>query len=267
MGDFELTFLGTGTSTGIPMIGCGCAVCTSDDPRDRRDRSSVYIRTPECAWVVDTGQDFRHQCLREGITHLDAALFTHAHSDHIMGFDDLRRFTLPVDATLPVYANPHCMDMLQRIYEFAFNGENRYPSYLKPDPHVVDGPFLLGETRVTPLPVRHGKVQTNGYLFSRKGTGSLAYIPDCKVAEPATVDALRNVGTLIIDALRYSPHPTHMNVDEAIAFARRIGAGQTYLTHFQCEISHARLEQELPPRIHPAYDGLKLRIPPVVPES
>ena len=260
MSDFELTFLGTGTSTGIPMIGCGCAVCTSDDPRDKRDRCSVYIRTPGCAWVVDTGQDFRHQCLREGITELDAALFTHAHSDHIMGFDDLRRFTLPVDATLPVYANPHCMGMLKRIYEFAFNGENRYPSYLKPEPHVVDAPFMLGKVEVTPLPVKHGKVQTNGYLFSQEGRKLLAYIPDCKEPFPETVAVAENVGTLVIDCLRYSLHPTHMNVEEATAFARQIGAGQTYLTHFQCEISHAKLEQELPPSIQPAYDGLKLAL-------
>ncbi|MCB1099471.1 MAG: MBL fold metallo-hydrolase [Verrucomicrobiae bacterium] len=260
MSDFELTFLGTGTSTGIPMIGCKCTVCTSDDPRDKRDRSSVYIKTPECAWVVDTGQDFRHQCLREDITELDAALFTHAHSDHIMGFDDLRRFTLPVDASLPVYANEHCMGMLKRIYEFAFNGENRYPSYLKPDPHVVHGPFTLGETEVTPLPVQHGKVQTNGYLFRRAGRNVLAYIPDCKEAHPETFPLVQDVETLVIDSLRYSLHPTHMNVDEAVAFAHKIGARKTYLTHFQCEVSHARLEQELPPGFQPAYDGLRLKL-------
>ena len=260
MSDMELTFLGTEPSTGIPMIGCGCAVCASTDPRDKRDRCSVYIKTPECVWVVDTGQDFRRQCLREKITELDAALFTHAHSDHIMGFDDLRRFTLPVDASLPVYANQHCMGMLKRIYEFAFNGENRYPSYLKPEPHVVEGPFSLGKTEVFPLPVRHGKVQTNGYLFSRDGKKRLAYIPDCKEALPETLPLVENVQTLIIDALRYSLHPTHMNVEEATGFARKIGAERTYLTHFQCEISHAQLEQELPPGIHPAYDGLRLHL-------
>jgi phosphoribosyl 1,2-cyclic phosphate phosphodiesterase len=260
MSDFELTFLGTGTSTGIPMIGCGCAVCSSDDPRDQRDRSSVYMKTPECAWVVDTGQDFRHQCLRENIAALDAALFTHAHSDHIMGFDDLRRFTLAVDASLPVYANEHCMGMLKRIYEFAFNGENRYPSYLKPDPHVIDGPFTLGKTEVTPLPVQHGKVETNGYLFSRDGVKRLAYIPDCKVALPETLPLVQDVQILIIDSLRYSLHPTHMNVDEATAFACEIGAKQTYLTHFQCEVSHAKIEQELPPGIQPAYDGLRIEL-------
>ena len=259
MSGFELTFLGTGTSTGIPMIGCECAVCRSEDPRDCRDRSSVYVRAGQVSWVVDTGPDFRRQCLREGITELDAALFTHAHSDHIMGFDDLRRFTLGMEDSIPVHANAHCLGMLKRIFEFAFNGENRYPSYLKPDPHLVDGPFFLGETRVIPLPVQHGKVETNGYRFDYGGK-RLAYLPDCKRAPDETIAALQSVDVLIVDALRYSFHPTHMNVEEATALARAVGAKETYLTHFQCEISHASLEEELPPGIQPAYDGLKVSL-------
>jgi len=255
----EITFLGTGTSTGIPMIGCGCEVCRSEDPRDKRDRSSIHVRTPECSWVVDTGPDFRRQCLRENITRLDAALFTHAHSDHIMGFDDLRRFTMAVDDSIPVYANAHCLQQLKTIFYFAFNGENRYPSYLKPAPHLIEGPFSLGETVVTPLPVRHGKVETIGYLFTRAGK-NLAYIPDCKQPLPEAMAALNSPDVLIIDSLRYSPHPTHMNVEESVALSRRVKAKTTWLTHFQCEISHARLEEELPPGIRPAYDGLKLEL-------
>jgi phosphoribosyl 1,2-cyclic phosphate phosphodiesterase len=259
MSSLEITFLGTGTSTGIPMIGCGCEVCRSDDPRDKRDRCSIHVKSPECAWVVDTGPDFRQQCLRESITKLDAAVFTHAHSDHIMGFDDLRRFTLGIDDSIPIFANAHCLGMLKTIFHFAFDGENRYPSYLKPVPHLVDGPFSLGETLVTPLPVQHGKVDTIGYLFSRAGK-TLAYIPDCKTPLPETLAKLHSPDVLVIDSLRYSAHPTHMNVEEATAFSIQIGAKTTWLTHFQCDISHRRLEEELPPEIRPAYDGLKFTL-------
>ena len=258
MSELEITFLGTGTSVGIPMIGCGCAVCRSDDPRDKRHRCSIYVRTPESAWVVDTGPDFRTQCLREDIVRLDAALFTHAHTDHIMGFDDLRRFTLPADATIPVYANAGCLAVLERVFEFAFNGENRYPSYLKPDPHRLDGPFQLGGTVVTPLPVQHGKVETNGFLFSRAGRKLAAYISDCKTPLPEAIDAMQGVDTLIIDALRYTPHPTHMSFSEATALAAQVRASRAFFTHFNCDVSHARAEQELPDHIRPAYDGLKI---------
>lgn len=259
MSELEITFLGTGTSTGIPMIGCGCDVCRSEDSRDKRDRCAIYVESPDRSWVVDTGPDFRHQCLREDITELDAALFTHAHSDHILGFDDLRRFTLGIDDSIPVYANAHCLGMLKTIFHFAFDGQNRYPSYLKPVPHPIDGPFSLGDTVVTPLPVEHGKVETNGFLFARNHK-TLAYIPDCKVPLPETLEVLDSPDVLIIDSLRYSLHPTHMNVAEATAFSKRIGAKRTWLTHFQCEISHAKIEEELPPEIRPAYDGLKITL-------
>jgi phosphoribosyl 1,2-cyclic phosphate phosphodiesterase len=148
------------------MIGCDCAVCHSSNPRDKRLRSSVYIETPETAFIVDTGADFRTQVLRENIRRVDAVVFTHSHTDHIMGFDDLRRFSWQ-RGSMPVYASAKTMADLARVFLFAFKGTNPFPGYLKPEPHVVDGPFYLGETKITPLPVPHGRAEVNGYLFSR----------------------------------------------------------------------------------------------------
>jgi len=148
------------------MIGCDCAVCRSSDPRDKRLRSSVYIETPETAFIVDTGTDFRTQALRENIRRVDAVVFTHSHTDHIMGFDDLRRFSWQ-RGSMPVYASAKTMADLERVFMFAFKGINPFPGYLKPEPHLICGPFRLGETTITPLPVPHGKAEVNGYLFSR----------------------------------------------------------------------------------------------------
>ncbi len=256
--DFTLTFLGSGTSVGIPMIGCDCEVCGISDPRDNRSRSSVWIRTPELSWVVDTGPDFRHQCLRAGIRHLEAALFTHPHMDHVTGFDELRRFTIPAEVSMPVYALPSCLDVLARMFDYAFNGENRYRGYLKPDPRPIVGDFMLGETLVTPLPVQHGKVECIGYLFTRHGRKLCAYIPDVKIIHPESMLALVGVDTLIVDALRHTEHPTHMNFAEALAVHHLIKPRRTYFTHLQCEISHAREEPLLPDGVKIAYDGLEL---------
>lgn len=255
----QLTFLGTGTSVGIPVIGCDCAVCRSTDPKDKRLRSSVYIQTPECAWVVDTGPDFRAQCLRENIRHLDAAIFTHPHMDHLTGFDELRRFTVDVDQFMPIYGTPECLAVLERMFEYAFNGENRYRGYLKPFPKPIHGPFHLGETTVTPLPVQHGKVVTIGYLFTRGGRKLCAYIPDAKTISPEAMELIRGVDTLIVDALRHTPHPTHMNFEESLAAVRELRPRQTWFTHLQCEIMHAVEDPKLPPGVNLAFDGLQLR--------
>lgn len=262
----RITFMGTGTSTGVPMIGCDCAVCRSADERDKRLRCSLWMQTPELQWVVDTGPDFRTQCLRAGIQHLDAALITHPHTDHIMGFDDLRRFTFGEDQLLPVYGSPETLDALRRVYDFAFSGENRYTGYLKPDPREVRGPFLLGTTSITPLPVEHGRVRTTGFLFQHLDGPRVAYIPDCKIIPPETLILMQDVDVFIIDALRRREHPTHFNVAEALAAARAMRARQTWLTHLSHELSHAELEAELPPDARVAWDGLVLEFPaPVSP--
>ncbi|MCB1224508.1 MAG: MBL fold metallo-hydrolase [Verrucomicrobiales bacterium] len=258
MADFTLTFLGTGTSVGVPMIGCDCETCHSTDSRDRRCRSSIWLQTPEASWVVDTGPDFRYQCLRAGVRHLDAAVFTHGHMDHVTGFDELRRFTVPLEASMPIHATPATLAVLERMFEYAFNGENRYPGYLKPKAMPVTGPFHLGETRLTPLPVQHGKVETVGYLMERGGRKLCAYIPDCKTPSEETRQLVAGVDTLVIDALRRTPHTTHMNFDEALAFSEEVRAQRTWFTHLQCEILHARDDTTLPAGVRLAYDGLKL---------
>jgi phosphoribosyl 1,2-cyclic phosphate phosphodiesterase len=253
-----LTFLGTGTSTGVPMIGCDCAVCQSEDPRDRRLRCALRMSDGEAVWLVDAGPDLRQQCLRENIRRLDAVLITHAHADHIMGFDELRRFTFGEEETLPVHATHATMNDLRRVYEFAFNGLNRYAGYLKPDPRVVDGPFRIGGTEVTALPVLHGKVDTCGYLFRPEHGQTVAYIPDCKVIPAETMELLRGCGVLIVDCLRLTAHPTHFNVSEALAAAEACGAGRVWFTHLSHELGHAEFEAGLPEHIRVAYDGLTL---------
>jgi phosphoribosyl 1,2-cyclic phosphate phosphodiesterase len=253
-----VTFLGTGTSQGVPMIGCDCAVCRSEDPRDKRLRSSIYVETPECAWVVDTGTDFRTQALRENIRRLDAVVFTHSHTDHVMGFDDLRRFGA-IRGYMPIYASRETMTDLERVFEFAFKALNPFPGYLKPEPHIIDGPFELGATTLTPLRVPHGNSWVNGYLFSREGRKVVAYLSDCS-GVPDDVGALIDeVEVLVIDALRPNPHPTHLSVAQALEVAARVRAKQTYFTHIAHELPHSA-EADLPPGARIAYDGLKLML-------
>jgi len=253
-----VTFLGTGTSQGVPMIGCDCNVCRSPDPRDQRLRSSIYIETPECSWVVDTGTDFRTQALRENIRKVDAVVFTHSHTDHIMGFDDLRRFS-HARGSMPVYASPETMRDLERVFRFAFNTSNLVPYYLKPEPHVIEGPFKLVGTLITPLPVPHGDSIVNGYLFSRADQKLVAYLSDCSAVPAAIVDLISGVKVLIIDALRDRPHPTHLSVGQALEVATQVQPRDTYFTHI-CHDLPQSAESRLPAGVHIAYDGLKLRL-------
>ncbi|MGA3169986.1 MAG: MBL fold metallo-hydrolase [Chthoniobacteraceae bacterium] len=252
-----ITFLGTATSQGVPMIGCHCGVCASTDPRDKRTRSSIYVSTPECAWVVDTGPDFRCQCLRESIDRLDAVVYTHAHTDHMMGFDDLRPFCAG-GRELPVYASAETMAALQRTFQFAFGPDRLLPGYVKPRPYLIDGPFELGGTQLTPLPLPHGRTIVNGYLFESGGRRLAAYLSDCKEVPASVVERIEGVEVLIIDALRYCEHPTHLTVSEAQEVASRVKPGATWFTHICHELGHAETEANLPPHTRLAYDGLKM---------
>lgn len=252
----RVTFLGTATSLGVPMIGCDCEVCHSSDPRDKRLRSSIYVETPECAWVVDTGTDFRTQALRENIRRLDAVVFTHSHTDHIMGFDDLRRYSHDL-GSIPVYASAETMRDLERVYEFAFDGKHRFPGYLVPVPHIIERAFRLGETTLTPLPVPHGRTTVNGYLFTREGRKLVAYLSDCSEVPEAIAQQIAGVEVLIIDALRHKPHPTHLSVAEAIEVAAKVRPGRTLFTHISHELAQAH-EADLPDGVGIAYDGLRI---------
>jgi phosphoribosyl 1,2-cyclic phosphate phosphodiesterase len=196
--------------------------------------------------------------LRENIRRLNAVVFTHSHTDHIMGFDDLRRYSHDL-GSIPVYASAETMRDLARVYEFAFNGLNRFPGYLVPDPHIVDGPFRLGETTITPLPVPHGKSTVNGYLFSREGKRLVAYLSDCSAVPDHIRREIAGVELLIIDALRRKPHPTHLSVAQAIEVSEKVGPVRTLFTHICHELPQAA-EAELPDGIGIAYDGLKLHL-------
>ena len=254
----EITFLGTGTSIGVPVIGCDCAVCLSDDPKNKRLRSSIHVTTPEVSLIVDTGPDFRQQCLREGIRHLDAVLFTHAHSDHIMGFDDLRRFTVWDEEELEIYATGECLERLHAAFSYVFDGENRYRGYLKIAPHHIHGPFQVGDFTITPLPVTHGKVETIGFLFSRGEARLFAYIPDAKVLSDEAKDLIRGIDLLILDGLQPEAHWTHLSIGEAVALAEELEIGRTWLTHFSCRVDYTTLGPTLPANVSLAWDGLRL---------
>jgi phosphoribosyl 1,2-cyclic phosphate phosphodiesterase len=260
MREVEITFLGTGTSHGIPVIGCQCTVCSSVDSRDKRLRSAIQLRTPEMVIQVDTPPDFRTQCLREAVTRIDAVIYTHSHTDHILGFDDLRRFCEMENKTMPIYGAERTLNDLRRVFQYAFEGEYRFFNYIRPEPFVVDGPFWLGQTEVIPFDLPHGRTTTTGLVFRRGGRKLLAYFTDCKEVTADAEEAARGVDTLVVDALRHASHTTHMSVEEAVEASHRIAPGRTYFTHMCHDLGHVETELLLPQNIRLAYDGLLLSI-------
>ena len=257
--DFELTFLGTGTSVGVPVIGCPCRVCHSTDPKNNRTRSSIHLRHGDISVLVDSGPDLRAQALREGLTKVDAVIYTHAHVDHVVGFDELRAFCWHRDAPLPLHATEECMDTLKMMFGWAFSTENVFRGYIKPDPQLITGPFSIGHIQITPLPVEHAKAETIGFLFETEDAPAVAYIPDVKRVPPSTIELLRRAEILIIDSLRSAPHPTHMSTDEALAIIAEAGVPRAWLTHLSHENDHHDLEAMLPQGVKVAWDGMKIR--------
>jgi phosphoribosyl 1,2-cyclic phosphate phosphodiesterase len=253
-----VTVLGSGTSQGVPMIGCACPVCRSTDPRDKRSRSSIYVEAPSARILVDTTPDMRQQALREGLDFLDAVVMTHPHADHIMGFDDLRRFCDLRGGALPLYGSASTLQQIERIFHYAFNPKKLVPGYVHVVPHVVEGPFQLGGLDLTPLAVPHGAVSTFGFLFAYHGRKLLAYISDCAEVPEAVRGLIADVEVLIIDGLREAPHPTHLTVSAAVEVAQAVRAGRAYLTHQTHERLHVERQRQLPAGIDVAYDGMKL---------
>ena len=252
----RLTVLGSGTSTGVPVLGCHCAVCSSSDPRNNRTRCSVLLEWSGRKVLIDTATDFRQQALREGIEQIDSVLFTHAHADHVHGIDDLRTFTLRTGNAIPAYADRGVLDRLKGLFSYIFS-ESDAPGY-RPRLQVneVVGPFdLFGQT-VVPIPLLHGPGESVGYRV-----GNLAYIVDCSALPESSWPLLQGLEVLVIDALRFREHESHFSISEAIDVAKKLRVPRTLLTHLTHDIDYPRHSTGLPDGVEFAYDGQILTLP------
>jgi phosphoribosyl 1,2-cyclic phosphate phosphodiesterase len=256
----KLTFLGTGTSFGIPQVGCTCGVCSSSDPRDKRTRSGAIVECEGSTILIDTPPELRMQLVQTGISNVDAVLYTHEHADHTNGIDDLRVFSVRARRALPVYGPRETLDRLQATFRYIFDSNQRaYEGTSKPqlELHPIEpgGITTVAGQPVLPLAFPHGHLRVFGYRF-----GELAYLTDVKTVGAGEMDHLRGLKVLVLNALWWRSHPTHMSIAEAIAMAQALGAERTYLTHLTHETGHAELAARLPAGIFPAYDGLVVEV-------
>lgn len=250
-----LEFLGTGTSTGIPVAGCACAVCRSPDPRDKRMRSSVLVRRGERALVIDTGPEFRMQCLRAGLMRLDAVLFTHNHADHVAGFDDVRAYSFFKDRTLPVWGSPATIHSIRTRFSYIWKAVQPGGGLPDVDLRPVKGDFETIGMRVTPVPLKHGILDILGYRI-----GDLAYMTDLSDLPEESLPLLANLKTMIISCVRYRFHRTHLNVARAKRLHQLVRPERTLLTHITHHFTHRDLIAEFPVDMSPAHDGMRVEI-------
>lgn len=250
-----ITVLGSGTSTGVPTLGCGCAVCHSSDPRDQRTRPSVWLRYGGRSVLIDTTPDLRSQALRAGMTALDAVLFTHGHADHIMGMDDVRPFSFARPEPLPLYANAGTLADLKRVFAYAFSAQPTESSRPNIEAHEITGPLDLFGMRVEPLPVFHGHLPVLGFKF-----GANAYVTDFSEIPDDVMAKLSGLDLLILDALRIRPHPTHSHLANSIRLVEALQPRRAYFTHIAHELAHAATDAQLPASMRLAYDNLSLEI-------
>lgn len=255
----EIIFLGCGTSVGVPMIGCDCPVCTSLNPKNRRTRASVLVRSGETALLVDSGPDLHWQALRENLRRLDAVLYTHEHLDHVAGFDELRAFCWRRENPLPLYAGAGCLHQLRTMYAWAFS--NQYHGYVRPEPHEHGNkPFRVGDIEVTPVPVLHGTVETCGYVFRCDGT-SFGYVPDVKEIPETSRPLLQGLTALAMDGLNFDKaHRSHMSVQQSAEEMKTLGAKLGVVTHTSHSVEYEDVSRNLPKGVILAYDGLRLEL-------
>jgi phosphoribosyl 1,2-cyclic phosphate phosphodiesterase len=253
---FKITVLGSGTSVGVPTVGCHCAVCGSDDPRDKRLRPSILVTFDDRNVVVDTTPDFRTQILRARVDRLDAVVFTHPHADHIMGLDDVRPFNFRQGQHIPIYASADTMDVIRRAFSYIFDGTSRSTYVPQLELHELDGsPFDVLGVRFTPIPVRHGHATIFGFRF-----GNAAYLTDHSEIPRSSMELLRGLDVLFLDALRHKPHPTHSTVQQSIETALALQSRRTFFTHICHDLPHVKTELGLPPNVFLAYDGLEIEV-------
>jgi phosphoribosyl 1,2-cyclic phosphate phosphodiesterase len=257
-----LTFLGTGTSMGVPTLGCDCAVCTSatslnGDARNRRTRPSLRLAYNDHIVVIDTGPDFHAQAIRENLHHVDAVLYTHGHADHILGFDDLRPLSFPLKNGLPLYADDATAETIERIFDYTFRTENRYPTSARVTLHRIDetagAGFDLFGACVQRIPVTHGHQTITGYRF-----GSAAYLTDMSDIPEESLPFLQDLDILILDALRRQPHPSHSHLERSLKYVEQLKPRRAFFTHISHDLDHAATEAELPANVRMAYDGLQI---------
>ncbi len=252
----KVTFLGTGTSQGIPVIGSTHPVCLSDNPKDKRLRVSVLIEWEGYSYVVDCGPDFRQQMLRANCKKLDGILFTHEHADHVMGLDDIRPFFFR-QGDIDIYAHPRVMKALERTFAYIFETENKYPGAPSVNEHYIDGtPFTIGGIDVIPIDGLHNTLQVYGFRFNK-----FAYLTDMKTVADSEIAKLQNLDVLVVNALREEPHVSHFNLEEAFAFIDKVKPKRTYLTHISHHMGfHDDVQKQLPKNIFLAYDNLEITI-------
>jgi phosphoribosyl 1,2-cyclic phosphate phosphodiesterase len=247
----KITFLGTGTSVGVPAVGCRCETCLSDDPRDKRLRTSVLIEDRGHHLLIDASTDFRQQALRVGLQKLDAILFTHAHADHCFGLDDARPLMFR-HGPMPVYATAETWKGLRRVYAYAFEPTG-YAGVPRIIPHTIEGDFELLGLPIVPLAVMHGGLEVTAFRI-----GDFAYVTDCNQIPDETCARLEGLRVLVIDALRFKRHPTHMSLDEALGYIERLRPRRALLTHISHDISHRATSARLPAGVEIAYDELEI---------
>ncbi|HBG00755.1 MAG TPA: MBL fold metallo-hydrolase [Firmicutes bacterium] len=250
----EITFLGTGTSHGVPVITCNCNVCQSGDPKNKRTRSSLWVRDKGTGILIDTATEFRLQALKANIQRVDGVLYTHCHADHVFGFDDLRVFSKLTNKSIPVYGNEPTILELRDVFSYVFRETQEGGGKPQVETIVVEHSFQVQDLLVQPIPVLHGLLPIFGYRL-----GKLAYITDCSYIPPSSLEMLQDLDILIFGVIRHEPHPTHMHVEQAVDLARTLRAKRTYFTHISHLLEHEELSKVLPEGIFLAYDGLTIQ--------